>query len=1011
MSTTAAPRRTRATSVTSPTSNTRRKEVFVKDSRKVTEPITETHVALLPLRYAVAPKADAPAYRYQAANLDRGFPALDQTSYVVRELRRGFVYVFAQNTLHAFEVTAGGNLRPYRLAEGGEKIPIERAALLFPKRLGEVALAFSEHEWTAQQCQRIVSDTDAARSRSMQRVALASPGPDTFPLAELGTHVENYAGRAAEFAWSDSRASARQASTYARLTTLAEGGQFGIALADPIGITHDLSALIEQALAEIKAYVSDPDEGKASASAPKQEDSSNAAAKTQSASEIPSIIAPPAPTAEDIAKAEADAAAHTAARARYRKKLVAETIGRLYESCITPTTDADSLVRLRQEYWRRDPTNVGKPERSPEELRRDVVAGPSAARLRKHVDEEARRAFLTRYDEELAELRAVFEARRKDRIAWLASWNQPGKPHALHTAWDGFDMDDRQDWVCYELSFARSMAGMGMTGEGEGSAQTDELDLIGQWLKASLDESPVYRALAGHTPLREAAEKLETPGPIDVAADRTGSVIDAGATLIEELAQRFPYTVGTEEIVHSVTVYILHKGNFAEMMHADNFIRVMTHLTDEAAGLAYVGMLARYKGRAATFQHTQSSYKRFFREAAGDPPGLAKSLETTSKVKVQRTAAFNTFEIEEVTTKRTAIAGKAQPNPFRGWGSVGISAVAGLLYLVNLKAAVQTFDSEERFESAANLLSAAAAIGSGINAGLMAFNTATPNAIETLYRTAPLVRGLGGLYALRLFGYGGALLTGATLGIHGYKRMDAGDWDAGLWYAGSAVLATAGGSMLTYGQAKLLEQAVKEAAKSVAKQAAGAAARGAIGTAAAEAGAAGAALLTPVGWMVVGAVLVVGSIAFTLWGEEATDTPVERWLKVSSFGDEGTSSYASVTDEMNALGEALHAPQVLRTHWGVSRRVNIRYKASATVFLPGYNPDQSRLSVQVTNEGEHKHTESLRTEGGGAIVELAHERDAGGPKETTFTLNYWPTDAFAAPYSLIILVSDATETD
>jgi hypothetical protein len=1009
MSTTAAPRRTRATSVTSPTSNTRRKEVFVKDSRKVTEPVTETHVALLPLRYAVAPNANGQAYRYQAANLDRGFPALDQTSYVVRELRRGFVYVFAQNKLHAFEVTAGGNLRPYRLAEGGEDILIERAALLFPKRLGEVALAFSEHEWTDQQCQRIVSDTDGARTRSMQRVALARPGPDTFPLAELDTHVENYTGRAAEFAWSDSPASARQASTYARLPTLAEGGQFGIALADPIGVTHDMTALIEQALADIKAYVSDPDEGKAAASAPKKEDSSSAATKSQSASEIPSIIAPPAPTAEDVAKAEAEAAAHTAARARYRKKLVAETIGRLYESCITPTTDADSLVRLRQEYWRRDPTNVGKPERPPEELRRDVVAGPSAARLRKHVDEDARRAFLTRYDEELAELRAVYEARRKDRIAWLASWNQPGKPHALHTAWDCFDMDDRQDWVLYELSFARSMAGMGMTGEGEGSAQAKELDLIGQWLKASLDDSPVYRALAGHTPLREAAGKLETPGPIDVAADRTAAVIDAGATLIEEIAQRFPYTVGTEEIVHSVTVYTLFKAGDAEMRHADDFVRMLTQLTNKAVGLAYHGMIARYKGRVKTSQHTQKSLPRLFSEAAGDPPGLVKSLEKTVSIKYQSGETFNTFEVEEVTTKRTGVSLKVKPNPFRGWGSVGISAVAGLLYLVNLKAAVQTFDTDE-LEDWSNIASAAAAIGSGINAGLMAFNTATPNAIKALYRAVPLSEALGGLFALRLFGYGGAALTGVTLGIHGYKRMVAGDWDAGLWYAGSAVLATAGGSMLTYGQAKLLEQAIKEAAKSAAKQATGAAARGAIGTAAAEAGAAsGAALLTPVGWMVVGAVLVVGSIAFTLWGEEATDTPVERWLKVSSFGDEGASSYASVTDEMNALGEALHAPQVLRIHWGVSRRVNIRYKAAATVFLPGYDPDQSRLSVQVENKDNQP--VSLRPEGGGAIVELAHERDAGGPKETTFALNYWPTDAFKAPYSLIILVSDVTETD
>jgi hypothetical protein len=978
MSTATAPRRTRATSVTSPTSNTRRKEVFVKDSRKVTEPVTETHVALLPLRYAVAPKADGPAYRYQAANLDRGFPALDQTSYVVRELRRGFVYVFAQSKLHAFEVTAGGNLRPYRLAEGGEKILVERAALLFPKRLGAVALAFSEHEWTEQQCQRIVSDTDGARTRSMQRVALASPGPDTFPLAERDTHVENYAGRAAEFAWSDSPASARQASTYARLPTLAEGGQFGIALADPIGITHDLSGLIEQALGDIKAYVSDPDEGNASASTPKQEDSSNAAAKSQSASAMPSLTAPPAPTAEDIAKAEADAAAHTAARARYRKKLVAETIGRLYESCQTSTSDPDTLARLRLEHWRKDPAHKNKPEPSLAELRRDVVAGPAAERLRKHVDEDARRAFLTRYDEGLVELQQHLDAYRTDRLAWLATWNQPGNPHSLHTAWDSFDMDDLLDWLFFELSYARSIVGMGMSHQDKGQAQAKEFALFGKWLQASLDASPLYRSLVGHTPLRQAVEH---------APDRSGSTLDGLANVIDDLYRRFPYTFGTEEIVHAMTVFTLN--NQWRGAVAENIDALLARIAgNEDAATAVRGLMARYGRFVETTRIELGRYTRYFFEAAGEAPGVNAELSQLTKAGRLRPDGYTAYVAREVTATRTPVAGRGVPNPFGGWGMAGVSAFAGFLYLLNLKMAVTQFDLKDS-EQWSNVASAVAAIGSGVNAGLMAFNTATPEAVAALTRRVPVARFLAGRFALRLFGYGGAIFTGITLGFHGAKLHDKGDTDAGLWYAGAALTTTVGGAALTY-------------------------ASGALATAGAEAAGAATttALLTPVGWLIVGAVLVAGSIVLSLQGDAAQDTPVERWLDASAFGLHTLSdnpAFTALTAEMEALGVALYAPQLMASEWS-DRWGFPHYLAEAMVYLPGYDLGESHLSILA--DGLSTAPVHREFHPAGMVAKLQHYRSKDLPGEqVTFELRYRPSRAVAAPYSLIITVSDATETD
>jgi len=974
MSTATAPRRTRATSVTSPTTNTRRKEVFVKDSRKVTEPVTETHVALLPVRYAVAPKANGQVYRYQAANLNRGFPALEQTSYVVRELRHGFVYVFAQNKLHVFEVTAGGNLRPYRLAEGGEDIRIERAALLFPKRLGEVALAYSEHEWTDPQCQRIVSDTDSARTRSMQRVVLASPAADTFPLDALDALVENYAGRAAEFAWSDSRASARQTSTYARLPALAEGGQFGIALADPIGITHDLSALIEEALAEIKAYVSDPDASDTSAPAA-QGHAGSGITKAPTAPAIPSLLPPPAPSADEIAQA----AAKAAARARYRMKLVAETIGRLYESCQTSTSDPDTLARLRLEHWRKDPAHKNKPEPSLAELRRDVVAGPAAERLRKHVDEDARRAFLTRYDEGLVELQQHLDAYRTDRLAWLATWNQPGNPHSLHTAWDSFDMDDLEDWRFFELSYARAIAGMGMSHQDKGQAQAKEFALFGKWLQASLDASPLYRSLVGHTPLRQAVEH---------APDRSGSTLDGLANVIDDLYRRFPYTFGTEEIVHAMTVFTLN--NQWRGAVAENIDALLARIAgNEDAATAVRGLMARYGRFVETTRIELGRYTRYFFEAAGEAPGVNAELSQLTKAGRLRPDGYTAYVAREVTTTRTPVAGRGMPNPFGGWGMVGVSAFAGFLYLVNLKMAVVQLFKDQNFESFVNINSAVAAIGSGINAGLMAFNTAAPQSVAALTRRVPVARFLAGRFALRLFGYGGAFLTGATLGIHGANLAGKGDTDAGLWYAGAALTTTVGGAALTYASGALA--------------AAGAEAAGA---------AAATALLTPVGWLIVGAVLVAGSIVLSLQGDAAQDTPVERWLDASAFGLHTLSenpAFTALAAEMDALGVALYAPQLMASEWS-DRWGFPHYLAEATVYLPGYDLGESHLSILA--DGLSTAPVHREFHPAGMVARLQHYRSKDLPDEQViFELRYRPSRAVEAPYSLIITVSDATETD
>ncbi|MBT0964214.1 T6SS effector BTH_I2691 family protein, partial [Denitromonas iodatirespirans] len=816
----------KASSVLSPVSNTQRKVVRIRDSQKVDRPVTEKHVALLPVRYAITPRSDGPAYAYDAGTLKRDLPKADTARYVLRALRPGFVYLYVDSKLLCFEVTSGGNLREGRNNPAGVEVLVEYAALLLPTRYGDASLAYSEHEWTAKQRQRVETNEGNARTHTMQSFALAAPTQDACLLSELEAQVEEYAGRAGEYMWSDTPGATKNADLYERLPTLAEDGQHIVALADPIGVSHDYAALVEQALGEIKQFVSDPDDASGN-----EADADDKAAVRKNPPPIPLLVKPPEP---DPVQASSDAGP----RARYRKKLVAETIGRLYERHVKQGADPDRLAKLRLEYWRKEPANRGKPEPTLAELKRDVITSPSVApgadRLIKHIDENARRQFLADYDAELKKLSDVLEKLRLDRLVWLSSWRTRGNPHSLHTAWRTFDTDNLLDWIKLEVSFARSIAALGMSPTGgpqeTESAQNQELELIGQWLAASLDDSPLYRALAGHPPLREAAANLKLPDPFDTAADRSGATLDGIANIIDDLHRSFPYTLGTEEIVHSMTVYLLAKPNAWRGAVADNIDSLLARLAGNGdAATAVRALMARYGNLVTTTRRTLSEYSRLFVEAAGNPPGLTHTMDQLAKTGNLRTDGYTTFEVQETTTTRHAILGRGQPNPFRGWGTVGISALAGMLYLVNLRMAVEQLSEGQDFESFSNFGSAVAAIGSGVNAGLMAFQVATPRPLEHLYRRSSFVRALGGVKALRLFGYAGAFLTGATLGIQSGKLIGSGDTDAGLWYASSALSATVGGSALTYASGAL-----------------------AAGT--------GTLLLTPVGWLIVGVVLVGGSI-------------------------------------------------------------------------------------------------------------------------------------------------------
>ncbi len=244
-----------------------------------------------------------------------------------------------------------------------------------------------------------------------------------------------------------------------------------------------------------------------------------------------------------------------------------------------------------------------------------------------------------------------------------------------------------------------------------------------------------------------------------------------------------------------------------------------------------------------------------------------------------------------------------------------------------------------------------------------------------------VVERLMSVSTMRFFGYTGAILSGITLGIHSGKLINQGDTDAGLWYASASAMVTAGGVAGTYGGAALLA-----------------------GTATA--------LFTPIGWIALGFVLLGGSFVLQWTGEAAKDNEIEKWLDACIFRkrrEDDTPVYATLKEEMSALGYAMHAPKQIETDWSKELSFN-NYLAEVVVFLPGYDSLSSHLDV--TANGTTIVPFEYERQGGGSIVSLRYYvRKSEAIDRVVFKVRYRPSSDFDKDYTLTITVKNENQFD
>lgn len=329
------------------------------------------------------------------------------------------------------------------------------------------------------------------------------------------------------------------------------------------------------------------------------------------------------------------------------------------------------------------------------------------------------------------------------------------------------------------------------------------------------------------------------------------------------------------------------------------------------------------------------------------------------------------FEITDITVRTTeAPLGKRYPNPMLGWGSAGVSGFVGLLNVANISIAVDQLTGDNDLEEWVNLGSALMSMGAAVNEGINAYAAAL-KPVDSFVKNNALGRILSATLTTRVFGHGGALLTGITMLIKGKDHAEDGDLDAGAHYAASGATLFAGGVILTEVSVALME-----------------------GTTLMALG------ITPMGWLIIGMILVGVSI-WLLWeAENATDTAIERWLDAGSFGiheRQDQTPYTSLEEEQEAMVDAFYAPKVLSAEWE-DRWGWEDYFAQLELLLPGYHTVDSQLKV--TANGKVLGNGELSPGNGGTVskYKLALPKENGS--SVTFRISYRPSENFQKTLSL-----------
>ncbi|WP_286936112.1 T6SS effector BTH_I2691 family protein [Achromobacter sp. UBA4530] len=751
-------------------------------------------IPILPIRYAVVPNADGSAlYRYAKSgfNLEADFQRLRLSSYTLRALRPGYVYVFMKGpkgeklVIHEYDGEGHYQELTYTGLEDYDKPNRYRTGARMgwvwadtsPDTAKEVWIGYSTHLWTNAMTARIAKDAEARQlhMRPLDMVELTSgvksPSGQAhiLPADSLTDWVEDFKplGQRMPLEWS-CHASEDDLSV---ATFVAQGNHYRftrprvpavVALNDAEGISLDLgliAAAYQHQITDLKRRPGQRAEG-------------------ASQHHLPDCLS------LDVEQI------HLASSEFHHKNLTVLLLTRTLKSMF-PTNhgDPESIASRRGEWHRNQPTNRSIP--SKEQLEYEVLTdermSSSGARLAKRIDTERYFEFLRQRKEADAQLRVMvhdLEQASSDHDCWISTAESKHKvdPKSLAAAFQAFDRNNRQSAAALELSIALMLQSMtqSLAIKEDGDSRYERLE---KWCDDP--ESAVYVSLAAFNPFKD-------------KADAVGSILGAADSIISELGLKFPAIDGVTDLTsQTVTTVVLKRLKGKTRWDASRNLRQQVLAAAREANLEKaLGLMA---GRYITLDELIKKHEisKELQEMVDKGMAEVELASSTVKVKGNRTVLLEKTQTATVKPKIKSLSATA----------IGTGFNFGMVYfnIINLGYALKTLEKKYTHEAATNLASALVGVIASMGAAALSTRTAYSAVMAKFgYKLPGLAFSvaikkvvLSKLYG-RLTG-GFAILLGLLADAQkGYRLGRGGNDEAKKYTYAGAVFLAAGVGMATY---------------------------------------------------------------------------------------------------------------------------------------------------------------------------------------------------------------------